>query len=59
MGPPKKTYAKPLPLALGAPIITSRIASLLKYPAQSWKPDSCPLCQKGIPLESRGRTGKR
>lgn len=33
--------------------------SLLRYPSVSWEPDSCPLCQNGIPIESRGRTGKK
>jgi len=31
---------------------------LMRYPAVSWDSDSCPLCQKGIPVKSRGRTGK-
>jgi len=32
---------------------------LLRYPAISWEPDECPLCRKGISIESRGRSGKR
>lgn len=32
--------------------------ALLRYPSQSWEPHSCPLCRDGVPLETRGRTGK-
>ncbi|MFQ6675822.1 MAG: orotate phosphoribosyltransferase [Fidelibacterota bacterium] len=30
---------------------------LLRYPAQSWDENVCPLCRKGIPLVSRGKGG--
>lgn len=30
---------------------------LLRYPVQSWDGNSCPLCRKEIPLESRGSKG--
>jgi len=32
--------------------------SLLKLPSQSWALKDCPLCQKLVPLTSRGRSGK-
>ncbi|MEE9165979.1 MAG: orotate phosphoribosyltransferase [Candidatus Neomarinimicrobiota bacterium] len=31
---------------------------LLRYPSVSWESRDCPLCKSGIPIESRGRTGK-
>lgn len=30
---------------------------LLRYPAESWNPKSCPLCKEGIPLQTRGSVG--
>ena len=33
--------------------------ALLRYPVVSWKPDECPLCEQGILITSRGRTGKK
>ncbi|MFQ6615460.1 MAG: orotate phosphoribosyltransferase [Fidelibacterota bacterium] len=35
-----------------------RTRVLVRYPAQTWEEDSCPLCRKGIPLELRGSVGK-
>ena len=33
--------------------------ALLNLPSESWEPDGCPLCKKGIPIAHRGRTGKK
>jgi len=33
--------------------------ALLRYPVVSWEPDECPLCEQGILITSRGRTGKK
>ena len=32
--------------------------ALVKFPAISWDPETCPLCEQNEPLTSRGRTGK-
>ncbi len=32
--------------------------TLVKFPAVSWDPETCPLCEQNEPLTSRGRTGK-
>ncbi|MBO8130322.1 MAG: orotate phosphoribosyltransferase [Candidatus Marinimicrobia bacterium] len=32
---------------------------LVKLNIPTYNPDDCPLCKKGIPLEIRGRTGKK
>lgn len=32
--------------------------ALLHLDVQTYPPDSCPLCQQGIPMTKRGRTGK-
>jgi len=32
--------------------------ALLHLNVEAYKPENCPLCQKGIPLTKRGRTGK-
>ena len=32
--------------------------TLLTLPSEDWNIDSCPLCKQGVPLTSRGRTGK-
>ena len=34
------------------------INTLWRFPAVSWEPDECPLCERGESLTSRGRTGK-
>ncbi|NOZ08538.1 MAG: orotate phosphoribosyltransferase [FCB group bacterium] len=31
---------------------------LLKIPSLSWEPENCPLCAEGVPMTSRGRSGK-
>ena len=33
--------------------------ALLHLPSKSWEANSCPLCDKNIPLTQRGRTGKK
>lgn len=33
--------------------------ALLRYPAVSWEAEECPLCEKGIPITTQGRTGKQ
>ena len=33
--------------------------ALLTIPSESWEPEDCPLCQKGIAITQRGRTGKQ
>ena len=33
-------------------------SSLINIPSQSWKEEECPLCQKGITISKRGRSGK-
>ena len=33
--------------------------ALLNLPSESYKPDDCPLCKRGLPLTERGRTGKK
>ena len=33
--------------------------SLMKMPIDAYKPEECPLCEKGIPMTVRGRTGKK
>ena len=33
--------------------------ALLQLPSESYDPDECPLCKKGLPLTERGRTGKK
>jgi orotate phosphoribosyltransferase len=32
--------------------------ALLRFPATSWEPEKCPLCNEKKPLTIRGRTGK-
>jgi len=32
--------------------------TLLRFPAISWEPEECPLCNENKPLTVRGRTGK-
>jgi len=32
--------------------------ALLRFPAVSWRADECPLCEQGISITTRGRTGK-
>ena len=32
--------------------------ALLNLPSESYQPDDCPLCKKGLPPIERGRTGK-
>ena len=33
--------------------------SLLTIPSESWEPEDCPLCQQGVAITQRGRTGKQ
>ena len=33
--------------------------TLLNLPSESYAFDECPLCKRGMPLTSRGRTGKK
>jgi orotate phosphoribosyltransferase len=33
--------------------------ALLTIPSESWKPEDCPLCQQGVAITQRGRTGKQ
>ncbi len=33
--------------------------ALLTIPSESWEPEDCPLCQQGIAITQRGRTGKQ
>ena len=33
--------------------------ALLNLPSESWDPVGCPLCQQGVPLTERGRSGKK
>ena len=33
-------------------------SSLINIPSESWKKEECPLCQKGIAISKRGRSGK-
>ena len=35
-----------------------RTEPLLRLDVEAYKPEECPLCQKGVPLTQRGRTGK-
>ena len=32
--------------------------ALLHMDVQTYKPEECPLCKKGVPMTKRGRTGK-
>ena len=32
---------------------------LLTIPSESWEPEDCPLCQQGVAITQRGRTGKQ
>ena len=32
--------------------------ALLTMDVETYSPDTCPLCAKGIPMTKRGRTGK-
>ena len=32
--------------------------ALLRLPMTSWAPENCPLCQAGVPLSERGRSGR-
>ena len=33
--------------------------ALLTIPSESWQPIDCPLCKQGVPVNERGRTGKK
>ncbi|MFC1481138.1 orotate phosphoribosyltransferase [Candidatus Neomarinimicrobiota bacterium] len=33
--------------------------ALLRMPIASWEPEECPLCKEGIPIQNRGRSGKK
>ena len=33
--------------------------ALLTIPSESWEPENCPLCQQGVAITQRGRTGKQ
>ena len=33
--------------------------ALLTIPSESWELEDCPLCQQGVPITQRGRTGKQ
>ena len=33
--------------------------ALLNLPSESYNPNNCPLCEQGLPLIERGRTGKK
>jgi len=33
--------------------------SLLTLPSKSYESDDCPLCEEGLPITERGRTGKK
>ena len=33
--------------------------SLLNLPSKSYESDDCPLCEEGLPITERGRTGKK
>jgi orotate phosphoribosyltransferase len=33
--------------------------ALLRMPIASWEPEECPLCKAGIPVQNRGRSGKK
>ena len=33
--------------------------ALLTIPSESWEPEGCPLCQQGVAITQRGRTGKQ
>ena len=33
--------------------------ALLTIPSESWEPEDCPLCQQGVAITQRGRTGKQ
>jgi orotate phosphoribosyltransferase len=33
--------------------------ALLTIPSESWEPEDCPLCQQGVAIIQRGRTGKQ
>jgi orotate phosphoribosyltransferase len=33
--------------------------ALLTIPSESWEPEDCPLCQQGVAIAQRGRTGKQ
>ncbi|MBC8255928.1 MAG: orotate phosphoribosyltransferase [Candidatus Marinimicrobia bacterium] len=33
--------------------------ALLTIPAESWEAEDCPLCQQGVDITQRGRTGKQ
>ena len=33
--------------------------ALLTIPSESWEPEDCPLCQEGVAITQRGRTGKQ
>ena len=33
--------------------------ALLTIPSESWEPEDCPLCQQGVVITKRGRTGKQ
>ena len=33
--------------------------ALLTVPSQSWETKDCPLCKQGVPVNERGRTGKK
>ncbi|MDT8900771.1 orotate phosphoribosyltransferase [Anaeroselena agilis] len=35
-----------------------RTEALLTLEVQTYQPDACPLCQAGVPITKRGRTGK-
>jgi len=34
-------------------------SSILHLPSESYMPNNCPLCEKGMPITQRGRTGKK
>ena len=33
--------------------------ALLTIPSEKWEPEDCPLCQQGVAITQRGRTGKQ
>jgi orotate phosphoribosyltransferase len=35
------------------------LTSLVKVDVPTYPPESCPLCQAGVPVTSPGRTGKK
>ena len=32
--------------------------ALITIPSESWNAENCPLCEEGIPVTKRGRSGK-